>query len=69
MRMKNLLRLNRSVDKWKRRGLPVTFSDRLRFFLAYTGEDPKARDVLRKTLRLYSFGLRFHRLLWNLIER
>jgi len=69
MRMKNLLRLNRSVDKWKRQGLPVTFSDRLRFFLAYAGEDPRARDVLRKTLRTYSFGLLFHRLLWNLTER
>src|SRR4030042_3712376 len=49
MRMKNLLRLNRSLDKWKRQGLPVTFSDRLRFFLAYAGEDPKAWDILRKT--------------------
>lgn len=68
-RIKNLLRLNRSLDKWKRQGLPVTFSDRLRFFLAYAGENPKARDVLRKALRTYSFGLPFHRLLWNLIER
>jgi hypothetical protein len=66
MRMKNLLRLNRSVDKWKRQGLPVIFSDRLRFFLAYAGEDPKARDVLRKTLRTYSFSTLLHRWRWPL---
>jgi len=69
MRIKNLLRLNRSVDKWKRQGLPITLTDRLRFFLAYAGKDPKARDILRKALRIYSFGLPFHRLLWNLIQR
>lgn len=69
MRIKNLLRLNRSVDKWKRQGLPITLTDRLRFFLAYAGKEPKARDILRKALRIYSFGLPFHRLLWNLIQR
>ena len=67
MRMKNLLRLNRSVDKWKRRGLPVTSSDRLRFFLAYAEEDPKARDVLRKALRTYSFSTLLHRWRWALV--
>jgi len=66
MRMKNLVRLNRSVDKWKRRGLPVTSSDRLRFFLAYAEEDPKARDVLRKALRTYSFSTLLHRWRWAL---
>jgi len=44
----------------------VTFSDRLRFFLAYAGEDPKARDVLRKTLRTYSFSTLLHRWRWIL---
>ena len=66
MRMKNLLRLNRSVDKWKRQGLPVTFSDRLRFFLAYAGKDPRARDLLRKALRTYSFSTLLHRWRWIL---
>jgi len=66
IRIKNLLRLNRSVDKWKRQGLPVTFSDRLRFFLAYAGEDPSARDVLRKTLHTYSFSTLLHRWRWTL---
>jgi len=66
IRMKNLVRLNRSVDKWKRQGLPVTFSDRLRFFLAYAGDDPKTRDVLRKTLRTYSISTLLHRWRWIL---
>jgi len=66
MRLKNILRLNRSLDKWKRQGLRVTFSDRLRFFLAYAGEDPKARDALRKALRTYSFSTLLHRWRWAL---
>ena len=38
-KMKNLLRLNRSVEKWIRHGLPLTRTDRWRFFLAYAGDD------------------------------
>ena len=56
-RMKNLLRLNRSVEKWRRFGLPITQTDRWRFFLAYAGDDRKIREAMEKTLRTYS--LRF----------
>ena len=66
--MKNLLRLNRSVEKWKRRGLPITRTDRWRFFLAYAGDDQKIREVMARTLRTYSLRFLFYRLGWT-VER
>jgi len=63
-RMKNLLRLNRSVEKWKRLGLPITRTDRWRFFLAYAGDDKKIREAMEKTLRTYSLRSLFYRFSW-----
>jgi hypothetical protein len=63
-RMKNLLRLNRSVEKWRRLGLPITRTDRWRFFLAYAGDDKKIRVAMAKTLRSYSLRFLFYRLGW-----
>ena len=63
--VKNLLRLNRSVEKWKRSGLPITRTDRWRFFLAYAGEDKKIRESMERTLRTYSLRFLFHRLGWT----
>lgn len=68
-RVKNLLRLNRSVEKWKRLGLPVTQGDRWRFFLSYAGDDEDLRKELRKALPGYQRRLSFHRLFWNLRGR
>ena len=55
--MKNLFRLNRSAEKWKHLGVPVTRTDRLRFFLAYAGGDKKIGESMERALRTYS--LRF----------
>jgi 3-deoxy-D-manno-octulosonic acid kinase len=63
-RMKNLLRLNRSVEKWVRLGLPITRTDRWRFFLAYAGDDKKIRETMVKTLRTYLLRFLFYRLGW-----
>jgi 3-deoxy-D-manno-octulosonic acid kinase len=65
-RTKNLLRLNRSVEKWKRLGLLITRTDRLRFFLAYAGDDKKIRETMEKTLRTYSLRFLFYRFGWTL---
>lgn len=65
-RVRNLLRLNRSVEKWKPLGLAITRTDRLRFLLAYAGEDLEIRKRLKKALRTYSLHLLFHRIGWNL---
>jgi 3-deoxy-D-manno-octulosonic acid kinase len=63
---KNLLRLNRSVEKWKRLGLPITRTDRLRFFNAYAEEDEEIWKVMRKALRTYALRLLLYRLGWAL---
>jgi len=61
---KNLLRLNRSVEKWKRLGLPVTRTDRLRFFRAYAERDEEMRKTMTKALRTYSLRHLFYRWSW-----
>ena len=63
---KNLLRLDRSAEKWKRKGLAITRGDRMRFFLAYAGDDLEIRKTLRKALRTYAFRSVFHRWYWAL---
>jgi serine/threonine protein kinase len=64
-RMKNLLRLNRSVEKWRRSGCPITRTDRLRFFLAYAGEDKTIRKAMEKALHTYSLRFLFYRFGWT----
>ncbi len=64
-RMKNLLRLNRSVEKWKRPGLSIPRTDRWRFFLAYAGDDKKIKERMVKTLRTYSLRFLFYRMGWT----
>jgi tRNA A-37 threonylcarbamoyl transferase component Bud32 len=61
---KNLLRLNRSAEKWRRVGLPITRMDRWRFFLAYAGDDKDVRKAMERALRTYSIRHLFHRLGW-----
>jgi len=63
-KMKNLLRLNRSVEKWRLLGLPITRTDRWRFFLAYAGEDVAIRKAMEKVIRTYSIRHFLYRLGW-----
>ena len=65
-RIKNLLRLNRSAEKWKRFGLPITRADRLRFFLAYAAADVKIREGMMRALRFYSIRSFLYRWVWAL---
>jgi hypothetical protein len=64
--MKNILRLNRSVEKWRHLGLPITRTDRWRFFLAYSGGDAKIREAMQKALRSFSLRSFFYRCGWAL---
>ena len=61
---KNLLRLNRSVEKWKRLGLPITRTDRFRFFRTYAERDEEMRKTMTKALRTYSLRHLFYRWSW-----
>lgn len=63
-RVRNLLRLNRSAEKWKRLGLPITRTDRWRFLLAYAGNDRKIPMAMKRALRTYSIRLLFYRFAW-----
>jgi 3-deoxy-D-manno-octulosonic acid kinase len=63
-RIRNLLRLNRSVEKWKCLGLPITRTDCWRFMKAYAGDDLKFLKAIRKALWIHSIGLFFHRMGW-----
>lgn len=65
---KNLLRLNRSAEKWRSIGLPITRTDRLRFFRAYTEKDKQMKVTMEKALRTYSVRHLFYRWSWA-IER
>jgi hypothetical protein len=64
--MKNLLRLNRSAEKWRQLGLPITRTDRWRFFLAYAGEDVMIRKAMERAIRTYSMRYLFYRCGWGL---
>jgi serine/threonine protein kinase len=63
--MGNLLRLNRSAEKWKRLGLPITRTDCWRFFLAYAGNDQIIRKAMKRTLQTYSLRFFLYRLGWT----
>ncbi len=63
-RIRNLLRLDRSVEKWKRVGLPITRTDRWRFFLAYAGEDKMIRKSMERALQTYPLRSLFYRFSW-----
>jgi 3-deoxy-D-manno-octulosonic acid kinase len=65
-RMNNLLRLNRSAEKWGRLGVLLTRTDRWRFFLAYAGDDKKMRQAMKRALRTYSIRSLFYRIGWTL---
>jgi hypothetical protein len=65
-KMKNLLRLNRSVEKWKRLGLPITRTDQWRFFLSYAGNDVRMTKAIQKVVRTYSIRHLFYRTGWIL---
>jgi len=68
-RMNNLLRLNRSVEKWRSSGLRLTRSDRWRFFQTYSGRDSRQREAFRKKVHAYRLLLSFHQYLWKIQRR
>ena len=63
-KMRNLLRLNRSAEKRIQEGLPLTRTDRWRFFLAYAGGDGRIQEAMEKALQTYSVRFLFYRFGW-----
>jgi 3-deoxy-D-manno-octulosonic acid kinase len=68
-KLANILRLNRSTEKWTRKGLPITRHDCLRFFSIYAGEDKEIRRLMRRVVRTRSLGNVIHRIGWKLERR
>jgi len=65
-RMKNLLRLNRSSEKWKAQGVNVPYTDKARFFRAYAEGDSKIVRAMRDRLKKYRLHARLYRKGWLL---
>lgn len=65
-RTKNLLRLVRSAEKWRRFGIPISRTDFWRFFSAYAEGDSEIKDMMRRKLRTYTIRTFFYRLGWAL---
>lgn len=63
-RMKNLKRLDRSAEKLKRLGLPVTKGDKEIFCRAYAAGDQEIRPYLNSYLKRYHWYQRLYRWGW-----
>jgi tRNA A-37 threonylcarbamoyl transferase component Bud32 len=61
LRMRNLLRLNRSAEKFKNQGLPITRTDVLRFLLAYFQNPQDFKSRIKKLNQQYKKHMRLHR--------
>ncbi len=64
----NLLRLDRSVEKWRPRGLSITRTDRLRFLRSYLEGDRERLASMRKYIKKYLRHRRRYGIGWA-IER
>ena len=60
----NLLRLDRSVEKWRPKGLWITRTDRVRFLRSYLEGDEERKDEVKRYLKKYSRRRRRYRLGW-----
>lgn len=65
-RIRNLLRLNRSVEKLKRKGVCVRYADRARFFHAYALGDPRIVRAMKDRLKKDRLWAHWHRMGWAL---
>jgi len=63
-RMRNLLRLDRSAEKWKQAGLFITRTDRWRLFSSYAKGDEEIFRAARRIGRTYPIRLFFYRCSW-----
>jgi tRNA A-37 threonylcarbamoyl transferase component Bud32 len=65
-RMKNLLRLLRSAEKWRSQGASIRYTDEARFFRAYAEGDPDIVQAMRRHLRKLRRHTFWHRVGWRI---
>jgi tRNA A-37 threonylcarbamoyl transferase component Bud32 len=62
----NLMRLDRSIEKWQPRGIWITRTDRLRFLRSYLEGDQERRALVKTYLRKYPQRRRKYAIGWAL---
>jgi tRNA A-37 threonylcarbamoyl transferase component Bud32 len=65
-RMKNLLRLHRSAEKWRAQGASIRYTDEARFFGAYAEGNPDIVRAVRRRLRRIRRHMFWYRLGWRI---
>ena len=65
---KNLLRFNRSIEKYKLRGGPVTRTDQFRFFIEYFNKDSGVFNIFKINRNKYIALLKLRTLKWSLLN-
>ena len=68
-RIENLMRLDRSVEKFNRGPVRITLTDRLRFLKAYCGGPGATFDLYKNLVRTQMKWRKLHRLWWRIIGR
>ena len=63
-KLKNLLRFNRSIEKYKLLGGKITRGDQCRLFKEYFKDNPDVSDLFGIHSKLYDFMLRMRRVKW-----
>lgn len=67
-RIKNLMRFNRSAEKMKMKGLPITYSDQWKFLREYFKNNEEIIRSVKKLIRLYLLKQRFHQIGWRVVS-
>ena len=63
-KLKNLLRFNRSIEKYKLLGGKITRGDQCRLFKEYFKDNPDVFDLFSRNFKFYDFMLRMRRIKW-----
>jgi tRNA A-37 threonylcarbamoyl transferase component Bud32 len=63
-KLKNLLRFNRSIEKYKLQGGRITRGDQCRLFNEYFKYNKELYDLFHKNIKLYGFILRVRKTKW-----
>lgn len=67
-KVKNLLRFNRSIEKYKLKGGPITRTDQMRFFKEYFKNDNEVFNLINNNRNRYILYLKLRTLKWNLLN-
>jgi tRNA A-37 threonylcarbamoyl transferase component Bud32 len=67
-KVKNLLRFNRSIEKYKLKWKTITSTDQATLLNEYFKYDPEVTDIFNKYKKRYNILLRLRKLKWHLVS-